>query len=195
MKAEKTNKATAKAAGKEHAKEAQAKSNGKEEKQEKNNTSKIFQYLAVVLIILVIVYLIYFVFANVVSTKFSTFSSNFNAAPRIAIAVTFSNMTQYVEEESCFTKMINTIAHTRNASTIDFFLLNQTNCTYSSTGLGKPVSIAVVSASRCISVAKSEPSLFLNYSSQNSTVITPYHLYISGNGAYMASCPIDAELT
>jgi uncharacterized integral membrane protein len=179
------------------AKKANAKAAGQtqQKKEEGKSRKRALEYIAVVVIILAIIYLAYFVITNMVSTTFPTFKTNFDASPRVAIAVTYNNMTQFIEEEPCFTAVINTIAHTRNATTIDFFILNQTNCTYSSTGLGKPVNISVVSASRCIAAAKSEVSLFLNYSAYNKTIITPYHIYIYGNSGYMASCPIDAELT
>ena len=89
------------------------------------------------------------------------------------------------------------MAHSRKASTIDFFLINSANatCTYSKTGLGGSVVPLQANASYCLSIANSEPGIFLNYSNTNSTRITPSHLYAYGDSAYMAECPIAVELS
>jgi len=161
---------------------------------EKKNRGKGLEYLFVLLVILAIIIIAYLAFSNFLLTPFSTFASNFHAAPRVALVVFFSNESEYISEYSCFTKMIESIAYTRNATTIDFFIINGTTCTYPSTGLGKPIQIATTDASKCLSVAKAEPSIFLNYSITNRTIITPYHLYIYGNNAYMNACPIASDL-
>jgi len=161
---------------------------------EKKNRGKGLEYLFVLLVILAIIIIAYLAFSNFLLTPFSTFASNFHAAPRVALVVFFSNESEYISEYSCFTKMIESIAYTRNATTIDFFIINGTTCTYPSTGLGKPIQIATTDASKCLSVAKAEPSIFLNYSITNRTIITPYHLYIYGNNAYMSACPIASDL-
>ncbi|MGC9099173.1 MAG: hypothetical protein ACP5HW_01330 [Candidatus Micrarchaeia archaeon] len=164
-------------------------------KQKEEKASNKMEYVVVAAIIIIILAIAYVTFSNLLITHFSTFLGNFHSAPRVAVAVFYNNESQYISEYSCFTKLIESIAYTRNATTIDFFILNSTNCTYSSTGLGKPVQIITVSAKKCLSVARSEPSIFLNYSISNKTIVTPYHLYIYGNGAYMASCPVASELT
>ena len=161
---------------------------------EKKNRGKGLEYLFVLLVILAIIIIAYLAFSNFLLTPFSTFASNFHAAPRVALVVFFSNESEYISEYPCFTKMIESIAYTRNATTIDFFIINGTTCTYPSTGLGKPIQIATTNASKCLSVAKAEPSIFMNYSNVNRTIITPYHLYIYGNNAYMNACPIASEL-
>jgi len=161
---------------------------------EKKSKGKGLEYLFVLLVILAIIIIAYLAFSNFLFTPFSTFASNFHAAPRVALVVFFSNESEYISEYQCFTKMIESIAYTRNATTIDFFIINGTTCTYPSKGLGKPIQIATTNASKCLSVAKAEPSIFMNYSITNRTIITPYHLYIYGNNAYMSACPIASEL-
>jgi len=157
--------------------------------------SRTIQYVEALAVMIAILLIAYFAFSNFLITPFSTFASNFHSSPRVAVAVTFVNESEYVAEYPCFTKLIESIAYTRNATTIDFFLLNSTNCTYPISGLGKPTQIGTTSKAKCLAVAKSEPSIFMNYSSYNNTIITPYHLYIYGNSGYMSSCPIAAELT
>ena len=171
-----------------------ASSSSKENAGEKKNKGKVLEYLFVLLVILAIIIIAYLAFSNFLLTPFSTFASNFHAAPRVALVVFFSNESEYMSEYPCFTKMIESIAYTRNATTIDFFIINGTTCTYPSTGLGKPIQIATTNASKCLSVAKAEPSIFMNYSNINRTIITPYHLYIYGNNAYMNACPIASDL-
>jgi len=161
---------------------------------EKKSRGKGLEYLFVLLVILAIIIIAYLAFSNFLLTPFSTFASNFHAAPRVALVVFFSNESEYISEYSCFTKMIESMAYTRNATTIDFFIINGTTCTYPSTGLGKPIQIATTNASKCLSVAKAEPSIFMNYSITNRTIITPYHLYIYGNNAYMSACPIASDI-
>jgi|GEM_PF-2521428 len=182
--------------GSSNANASSASSSGKEAAVEKNkgNKGKGLEYLFVLLVILAIIIIAYLAFSNFLLTPFSTFASNFHAAPRVALVVFFSNESEYVSEYTCFTRMIESIAYTRNATTIDFFIINGTTCTYPSTGLGKPIQIATTNASKCLSVAKAEPSIFMNYSITNRTIITPYHLYIYGNNAYMSACPIASDL-
>ncbi|MGC8776830.1 MAG: hypothetical protein ACP5P2_02715 [Candidatus Micrarchaeia archaeon] len=161
----------------------------------KEKKSKIIEYVLVFGIILAILILAYLLFSNFLITPFSTFLSNFKSAPRIAVVVSFQNESQYISEYPCFTKLVGSIAYTRNATTIDFFILNATNCTYPVYGLGRPTQVGTTTRAKCLSIARSEPSIFLNYSSVNRTIITPYHLYVYGNAAYMLACPIAAEFT
>jgi len=187
-------KAKENAAGASGANVASSVSSSEKAAGEKKNKGKSLEYLFVLLVILAIIIIAYLAFSNFLLTPFSTFASNFHAAPRVALVVFFSNESEYISEYSCFTKMIESIAYTRNATTIDFFIINGTTCTYPSTGLGKPIQIATTNASKCLSVAKAEPSIFMNYSITNRTIITPYHLYIYGNNAYMNACPIASDL-
>jgi hypothetical protein len=131
------------------------------------------------------------------SVPFSTFKSTFQSASRVSVVATYANTSQYTAESQCFSSIIQVVAHSRKASTIDFFIINQANdtCTYSSTGLGGSVTPVTANSSHCISIAASEPGIFLNYSDSNYTRVTTSHLYVYANGAYMDQCPIAVELS
>jgi hypothetical protein len=130
------------------------------------------------------------------SVPFSTFKSGFQSAARVSITATYSNQSQYTSLSPCFTSMIQVIAHSRKASTIDFFIIDRQNssCVYSTTGLGGSISPATTNSSYCIGIADSEPGIFLNYSAVNSTTTTLSRMFVYGNSEYMASCPIAVEL-
>ena len=147
----------------------------------------------IIAVILIVGYVLIVLLPSLSGVSFQTFKQNFNAAPRIAIAVTYINESSYVSEVPCFTNMLEIIGRTRNASTIDMLIMNKTTCTYSPSGLGRSVNIKTANASSCLSIANSEPSVFLNFTMGNSTLVTPYHLYVSGNSQYFAKCSIAAE--
>ena len=184
-----------------HAKAAQAAGDAKSRKRQAEGAGKRKQVsprvvaAAVIIILVVAIAAVLFVLVpNVSGVSFQAFKLNFNAAPRVALAVTFHNQTQYEDTVPCYTTMLEIIGRTRNASSIDFYLLNSTTCTYLSQGLGSARgAVKTSNASSCLSTAYSEPSIFLNYSSNNYTRITPDHIYISADSAYLASCPIAAE--
>ena len=192
-------KNTAKPQQKKDSKELKpkAKEEKKAEKQEPQEKGKrnYLVYAVVIIVIALIAVGIYYVFANTVAVPFSSFKTNFLAAPRVGVVSTFSNLSQLPSEISCYSQIIQYIAHNRNSKTIDFFQIDQRNasCTYAA-GLGYPINTSQQSISKCLAVANSEPSVFLNFSSTNSTTVTLLHLYVSGNAAYMASCPIAPDL-
>lgn len=128
------------------------------------------------------------------SVPFSTFKSNLQDAKSVNLYVTYINDTQYSSEGTCFPLIIEQLAHTRKASTINFFLVNQTSCIYPKGGLGSPnVSLENTSVQNCLNESSSGPSIFLNYSSSNSTRITADRMYIYGNTGYMSECPIASD--
>lgn len=127
------------------------------------------------------------------SVPFSTFKQNFNSAKGVSISSTYSTEGQFINESQCFASIIQIVSHSRLPSTIAFYLINQTSCTYSTTGLGNKVNPIVTNASYCVSRAMNETGIFLNYSTSNSTYIQPQHMYIYGNSAYMKACPIAAD--
>lgn len=160
---------------------------------------KLLPYLIVAALAAVMLYLIYFLLTNYFSTSFATFKSNYMASPKVAVVVNYRNATQLGYETTCYEGIIQVAARARitsyrlNESTMGFFLVNSTSCTYSAS-LGYPISVKNATANACLSAVKAEPAIFLNYSSSNSTVITPYRLYVYGNEAYMKSCSIIADL-
>ncbi|MEM3296926.1 MAG: hypothetical protein QW696_03440, partial [Candidatus Micrarchaeaceae archaeon] len=143
--------------------------------------------IAIIVVVVAAVIAAYYLVFMRFSTSFPTFLANFRSAARVSVLVGYSNTTQFAGMSSCYSAIVESIAHTRNATTIDFFVVNATTCYYSPGGLGKPISVTTATAKQCISQALSEPSVFLNYSATNRTIITPYHLYVYGNSAYMRS--------
>ncbi|MGC8586777.1 MAG: hypothetical protein ACP5K9_00590 [Candidatus Micrarchaeia archaeon] len=167
-----------------------------QQQREQRRNNETLGYIAAIAAIAIIVFLVYFVFSNYLTTSFSAFKGNFDSAPRVAIAVTYSNTTQLPYLINCLEKTAYMLAlHGRKATTMDVFILNSTSCTYSITGIGGPANITTTQASKCLAVARSEPSIFLNYSVTNSTEITPYHMYVYGNNAYMQACGVASEFS
>jgi hypothetical protein len=158
------------------------------------------KYLIVIaaIIAIAIIAVIYVYPGSIVSTvPFSTFKSNMQSSPRVSIAVTYTNQSQLANESGCFTSIVQVVAHSRQAATIDFFLIDnqQNTCTYSDTGLGGSVNPITTNSTYCLSKAYSEDGIFLNYSSSNATMITSNHAFVYGNNAYLAQCPIAVELS
>jgi hypothetical protein len=155
--------------------------------------------LAIVAIIAIIVGITATVLLmNGQATPFNTFKSNFNSAKRVAIYTTAYNGSQISSALGCSTAIIEEItgnpAIHRNSSTIDFFVLNQTSCVFEHGVGGIITNYTYNSTANCLSSAKGEPSIFVNYSKTNSTVINPLSLYFSGNEQFLAICGIASEL-
>ena len=132
------------------------------------------------------------------SASFGTFKANFNTAPRVAIFATAYNGSILSSTVGCATAVIVQIvssqANHRNPSTIDYYVINQTSCVYSAAGLGQPTSnYTTASVQSCLNVTRTEPTIFINYTATNSTIIRPDYLYTSGNAAYLAQCGIADE--
>jgi cytoskeletal protein RodZ len=182
-------------AAKQQKEKSQASAKQSDEKKSKGSSTLILA-IVVIIVIAVAAGLFYsgFLTPNV---PFSTFKSNAQGSPRLSITATYSNQSQYANESTCFTSMIQVMSHTRQPSTIDFFIIDkQTNvCTYSTTGLGGSVNPVTTNSTYCLSKAYGEDGIFLNYSNTNSTTITPSHLFIYGNDAYLERCPIAIELS
>ena len=130
------------------------------------------------------------------STSFSVFKNNFYSAPRVAIYATAYNGTVMSSTIGCATAIIENIvanaqAH-RNSSTIDFFIVNQTLCTYVR-GLGMSNGTET-SLGSCTNMSASEPTIYINYSLTNTTNVKPNYLYTSGNRLFLSECGIATEL-
>lgn len=148
--------------------------------------------VVVAAILIAVVYLLY----TSAPVSFSTFKSNFQSANKVSITATYYNTSQYADESPCMNSIIQVVAHTRKASTIDFFFIDASNdtCTYPVGTVGGQISVGSSNSSRCLDIARSEPGIFLNYSQGNAKIVTPYRLTIYGNSTYMSSCPIAIEL-
>ncbi len=165
-----------------------------EAKQEKKGLDQRYIVGAVIIVIVVLVaYTLAVAVPSLSGVSFPVFKQNLNAAARIAVTVTYYNETQYVDEVPCYTSLIEVLSGTREASTIDLFIVNQTSCTYSPTGLGHTINPVTKNASSCLATAASEPGIYLNFSSINSTTISPSHLYQQADASYLAACPLATE--
>lgn len=171
------------------------KSEQKQGQQKPKNSTYLYAAIAVVVIAAVLAFLFAGPALNT-AVPFSTFKAGFQSAARVSVTATYLNQSQYTALSPCFTSIIQAIAHSRKASTIDFFIIDQSNstCIYSKTGLGGSVSPTTTNSSYCLHIANSEPGIYLNYSASNYTSITTSRMSVYGNGAYMTSCPIAVEL-
>ena len=136
----------------------------------------------------------FFIVLPTLSVPFSTFKKNFAGAERVAIVATIPSSGSGATLQ-CAAQAVQIAAHSRNATTIDYYVINQTACLASVGGLGHVFTPVTSPIGSCINSTKGETSLFINYSAANSTLITPYRLYVYGDIAYMTSCPIAVELS
>ncbi len=129
------------------------------------------------------------------SVSFPTFKSNFQHAANVSVVIVYSNQTQSALEVSCSALMVESIAHSRKASTINYFMIDGSNatCTYQQS-LGRVI-LLHANASYCLGLANAGPFVSLGYSPTNYTSITASRMYVYGNAAYFALCPIEIELS
>lgn len=125
------------------------------------------------------------------------FQNKFYAAPRVAIYV--MNSSQFSYSDNCanylIQKLILSQAHHRNASTIDLMVVaNSTSCLSPNGPLGSANGTKAMPLSSCLAVSNGEPSVFINYSSTNSTSIRSGNLYTSGDSLFLSECGIASEL-
>ncbi|MDE1851654.1 MAG: hypothetical protein KGH69_03130 [Candidatus Micrarchaeota archaeon] len=167
----------------------------KKEEKPKKGMSKYLQMALVLVVAAILIAVVYLLYTSA-PVSFSTFKSNFQSANRVSITATYYNTTQYADESPCMNSIIQVIAHTRKASTIDFFFIDASNntCTYPIGTVGGQISVGSTNSSTCLNTARSEPGIFLNYSQGNAKVVTPYRLTVYGNSTYMSSCPIAIEM-
>jgi len=170
-----------------------SKAEGKKEQAKQAGSLRTGLMIAVPIILAFVVFFI--VILPVLRVPFSTFKSNFQSAARIAIIASYGNQTGSGVTLQCATRAVQVAAHSRNATTIDFYVLNSSSCTYPIGGLGHQVNLATNTIGNCLNMTKSETSLFLNYSADNRTIVTPYRLYVYGNAQYMSQCPIAVDLS
>ncbi len=165
----------------------------KKEKQANTRSKKrMFSYVVTGAVAIVVIAVLILAFYNFNPTSFATFKSNFNSAQRIAIASQYINGSDYANISQCSTDLVHaeTSSLKRNASTIDFYVLNATSCTYAPNGLGHVLNPVTTNASSCQKSIASEPTISLNYSTYNHTIITPDHLTVYGTSKYFAQCEI-----
>ena len=177
-------------------KEARKPSGSSTSRQSSEKKSNRAIYAAVIIAVLILAAIIVYSVSlqSNASVPFATFKQNFNNAQRVSIASTYTTEGQFINESQCFSSIIQIVSHTRLPKTIDFYLINQTSCTYSKTGLGGQITPITANASLCVGRALNETGIFLNYTTTgNYTDIEPQHMYIYGNSSYMKACPIAAD--
>lgn len=129
----------------------------------------------------------------------STFLSNLRAAPTIGIYVNDLNGTVYPDANFCATSLIYQIISQnythRDPATIDFFIINGSarTCTYTK-GLRTAGNLTNTTLSDCISMSSTMPSIFINYSRVNRTIVKNSALYIEGTPQYLYECGISAQI-
>ena len=150
-------------------------------------------YAAVFIILLVIIVaggLVYGLRSSAGQASFQQFQSNFNAAPKVAIYEQYSNASTYPYVIECGDSIIEQlgISGVRNTSSIDFFVeTNSTSCiNKNGTNIG---------TAACMNYSMKEPSIFINYSKNNSTVIKPNAMYVTGDAKFLSECGIASQLT
>ncbi len=168
-----------------------------QEPQKKPGPKSTLTIIAVIIVGIAILTALFLILPDsFTGVSFTSFKSAFDSASRVSIVATYYNGTQSSLMGACYTSVVQVVAHSRKANTIDFYLINAENhtCTYSKSGLGGSVVPVTTNASYCLSTAYSEPALFLNFSSSNATVIKPTQMFAYGNGPYMSSCPLAVNL-
>ena len=158
----------------------------------------IWMYALAALVGVVALYAAYYFLSNYVQTSFTAFKSSYIAAPKVAIALVYDTIPQYSASLQCSLALTQVVSRARSQSfssnSIDFVIMNSTACVYQQ-GLGYPINFVNDTPENCKALLKSTPTIFLNYSYANYTVVTLNHMYIGGNNDYMTTCPIAAEFS
>ncbi|MGI0100516.1 MAG: hypothetical protein ACREBH_02245 [Candidatus Micrarchaeaceae archaeon] len=134
------------------------------------------------------------------SSSFIAFKHNFDTAPRVDIFVAAYNGTVLSSTIGCATAVIEEVVGSktnhRNASTIDLNIVNQTSC-IRTRGLGGNVTAnyTVESLQNCLNTSSHEPTLYINYSTKNKTVISPEYMYVSGSVIFLRECGIASQIS
>ncbi len=127
----------------------------------------------------------------------SRFQHTFVSAATVGVYVADFNVTGYPLADGCANNLIEMmVASTQNhraPASINFFVVNQSSCSYSR-GLGSTINTTVISAAQCMNLTATEPSIFVNYSATNSTVVKDNVLYVSGTGKFLSECGVASEL-
>ncbi len=163
----------------------------------KVNKIIIFIIAIIILIMLFSSFYYYMVYNNNVNKlSFTHFKNNFNSANTIAISVNYNSL-EFSYEMGCASSLIyNIVSIThRNPNTINFFVLNNTKCVYIKNGLGHLIKNYTNStATNCLNQMKRQPTIFINYSPINKTIIKSNKIYVSGNINFLKECGIASQI-
>ncbi len=141
----------------------------------------------------------YFPISKAPTGTIQSFARALNASNTVRIFVSDPNSTIYINTTYCATSFIYQLEKERNIhkppSSIDFFVVSPNqSCTYS-IGLQNASNYTTGTASKCDSISAKSPTIWVNYSSSNSTKVYGNSLYISGDNRYLFECAGAAELT
>ncbi len=180
----------------------------KAEKSAKKGSTSASRHIPVVIIIVVVAiaavlgYLATSGFAGGGSggqQTFQSFQSGFYSAQRVAIYVPFINSSTFAYSDGCATQLIQSIVSSRsnhrNMTSIDLMIIaNSTSCLSPNGPLGSSNGTKITPIASCLAVSAHEPSVFINYSSTNSTAIKAGNLYTKGDALFLSECGIASEL-
>ena len=159
--------------------------------------------LAVIAIIIIFAAVFSSLFYGLVAykpTSFKAFASNFNKANSVSIYINYTNGTDYAPELSCsnalIEELIGSVTAHKNASQINLYVLYNDSCIYRQGSLGTLISnYTNATRSECLGYGSSEPSISINYSNVNRTIITPNKLYFTGDAKFLNECGIAYQIT
>ncbi len=163
----------------------------------------IAKYVAAIVVVVAIIGAA--IFAGLLSipssqSNFTTFRNNFNSAPRVAITVAAYNSTILSGTIGCATAIIEEVVASktehRNSSTIDLNIINQSSC-ITTRGLGGTNSsnYTTTSLQDCLNISRTEPTIYINYSTANRTIISPEYMYVSGNMLFLRECGVASQIS
>lgn len=185
-------------------KKKERKGSSKTEEQGKGGTSRNTKLIAIIGIIVIIIIiagaLAYGLYVNQPS-NFNAFRARFDSSQRVGIVAYANNGTEESYTVGCASAIIESVVESptshRNASTIDFFVLNSTSCVYEN-GVAGTIQNSTIkndTAQDCLAKAGAEPSIFISYNSTNYTKVTPDSLQINGNAQFLSMCGIAEEIS
>ncbi|MGC8669634.1 MAG: hypothetical protein ACP5TL_00580 [Candidatus Micrarchaeia archaeon] len=168
--------------------------NSKESGAAKGTKNSMPYYSIYVIVVFLAFDILLFVYHPSEHQPFYTFASNFHSASHVAIYVEALNGSALSSTIGCASMLIESIVSSkqyhRDPSSIDFFVMNQTACFTNAKILGESSNSSEMPISACLNVSKTIPSIFINYSNINNTIVTQKSLYISGNINFLRECGI-----
>jgi hypothetical protein len=180
------------------AKKSKGQKNQGAAKEELKASGKRNLYLYLIAVLIAIDILL-FVAKPAASQPFYSFENAFHSAPKVAIYAIAYNGTALTSTVGCASAIIENIISSkqyhRNASSIEFFVLNQSACFSSAHGLGSGSNATQMPIQACLNQSKSMPSIFINYSVENRTLINSKSVYIWGNVQFLKECGIAEALS
>jgi len=181
--------------------EKRAKARKEPEKQGKEaaGRSKYLYPVAIAIAIVVIVAGLVLASGAFTGVSFASFKHNFLSSKSVAVVVYAYNTSIYDSlEVYCQNDVIQYITSHASPPAMNIYIIYNSSLCYYESDLGKVISgntIPTSSEAGCISNSSAYPSITLSYGQYNATSITPYHMSIQGDAAYMRSCPIAVDIS